>query len=110
MAHRTVLLVDVAVAIRGPAGQNLTGSSLLQLAAAEAFRQHRPFVLGDRPLNLEQKLIVRVVGNGAMQELDGAAGAAEFFEQQHLVGVLASQSIRAEHDDGRDHAIAHRIT
>jgi hypothetical protein len=59
----------------------LAGAGLLQLAAAEPLAQQRPFILGDRPLDLQQELVAGVVRDGAAEECHGAAGAAELLQQ-----------------------------
>jgi hypothetical protein len=43
---------------------------------------------------------VGVIGDGALDEGDLAAGLAEFFEEEDLVGVLAGQAVGAV--DGQD--------
>jgi hypothetical protein len=42
-------------------------------------------------LDLEQKLVVRVVGDRMVQEGDLAARAPQFFEQQRLVAYLRAR-------------------
>src|SRR4051794_35032952 len=81
----------------------------LELAAPEALGQDRALVLGDGALDLQQELVVRVVGDRALQERDLAAGAAELLQEQDLVGVLAGQAVGAEHGDDVDGGVADRV-
>jgi hypothetical protein len=87
----------------------LPGAGLLQLAAAEPLAQQRALVLGDRPLDLQQELVAGVVGDGAVEEPDGATGAAELLQEQDLVGVAPRQAIGGEHGEDLDFAVAHGI-
>ncbi|CAO3425122.1 hypothetical protein [Azospirillum doebereinerae] len=109
MAEHALLPTDVAVTVGCPTGKHLPRSGLLQFATTKAFRQHRPFIFGDGALDLEQELIVRVFGDGMVQEHHRASGAAEFLEKQNLVGILAGQPIRAEHGNDANHPIAHHV-
>ena len=86
---------DVAVAVGGLAGDPVAGPGLLELAAAEPLGEDGPLVLGDRPLDLEQELVVRVVGDRPLDELDVAGGLAELLQQEDLVGVAAGQPVGA---------------
>ena len=72
---------------------SLTG--FLELATPEPIRQDGPLILGDRSLDLQQQLVVRVVRNRMMKEDNLAASTPELLEKQDLVGILASQAIRA---------------
>jgi hypothetical protein len=90
---------DVAVAVGGIAGDPMAGAGPLELAAAEPLGEHRPLVLGDGPLDLEQELVVRIVGDRRVDELDVAAGPAELLQQEDLVGVTPRQPVGAEDRD-----------
>ena len=100
---------DVAVAVGGPPGQPAAGTRLLQLAAAKALAQHRPLVLGDGALDLQQELVVGVVRDRVVQEHHLAAGAAELLQEQHLVGILAGQAVRAEYGEDVDRGVADSV-
>jgi hypothetical protein len=97
MAQDTVLTADITVSIGRAAGDDLTGTRPLQLAATEAFSQDGALIFGDRALDLEQELIVGIVGNGMVQEHDGAPDPAELLQQENLIGILASQAVGAQH-------------
>src|SRR5918994_4021066 len=97
---------DVAVAVgRAPADEP-AGPRLLQLAAPEPLAQQGALVLGDRPLDLQEKLVAGIVGDGAVEEGYRAAGAAELLEDQCLIGILAREAVRAEHRDDVDLGVA----
>jgi len=53
-----------------------------------------PFVLRDGTANLQQELVVRVITHRSIQELNLTAPALHFIDQQHLMHVLARQTIR----------------
>src|SRR4051794_10144546 len=72
---------------------SLTG--FLEPATPEPIRQDGPLILGDRSLDLQQQLVVRVVRNRMMKEDNVAVSAPEFLEKQDLVSILAGQTIRA---------------
>jgi hypothetical protein len=84
-------------------------ASLLKLAAPEPFGQHGTLILGNGSLNLQQQLIIRVVGDGMVQEDHLASDAAELLQQQDLIGVFAGQTVRAEHRNYVDGGITDRI-
>ena len=100
---------QVAVAVGGVHADELAGAGLLQLAAAEPLAQQRALVLGDGALDLQQELVAGVVRDGAAEERDRAAGAAELLQEQDLVGVLAGQAVGGEHGDDLDLAVAHGV-
>jgi hypothetical protein len=81
VARDAVPLGDVAVAVgrRGADVVSLVG--LLQLAAPEPFGDHRPLVLGDRALYLQQELIVGLIRDGMMEEHHLAAMTLELLQQ-----------------------------
>jgi len=70
----------VAVAISGAAGDVMAVARLLQLAAAEPLAKHRALILGDGALDLQQELVVGVVGDRVLQEHHLGACATELLE------------------------------
>jgi hypothetical protein len=88
-----------SVAIRQFAGPEFAHSGPVESSAAGAFQNLCPFVLGDRALDLKQELIVRGVADGPFTEVDVHPRTVQLFEQQDLIGILASQAIRTEHHD-----------
>ena len=64
-------------------------------AAAAALHDLGALVLGDHPLNLEQKVVFSRAADRAVQEDDHSADAVELLDQQHLVSVAAGEPIRA---------------
>jgi hypothetical protein len=57
------------------------------------------FVLGHRPPDLEQELIVRILTHGSVQELNRTAALGEFLDEEYLMHIVASQAIRSRHQD-----------
>ena len=74
-------------------------AGLEELAAAEPLGEDGPLVLGDGPLDLQEELVLGIVGDGAVEEDDLAAGLAELLQEQDLVGVLAGEPVGAEDGD-----------
>jgi hypothetical protein len=101
---------DVTIAIGGAAGTPLAGPGLLELAAAEPLGEDGPLVLGDRPLDLEQELVVRVVRDRPPDELDSACGPAEFLKQEDLVGVTPGQPVGGIDRDDLELTLTRGIT
>src|SRR5512134_1729656 len=101
---------DVAVAVGRTSADEPAGPRLLQLAAAEALAQQRPLVFGHGPLDLQEKLVAGIVGDGVVEERHRAAGTAELLEDQDLIGVLAREAVRAEHRDDVDLGIADGVS
>src|SRR5215217_9610146 len=96
MAGHAVSFGDVAVAVGRPATDEVSLACLLELAAPEALPEQRPLVFGDRTLYLQQELVVWVIRDGVIDEHDLTARATQLFEQEHLVGILARQAVRAQ--------------
>ena len=96
---------DVTVAVGALAADPLPVPGLLQLAAAEPLGEDGPLVFGDGPLDLEQELVVRVVGDRPLDELDLAGGLAELLQQQDLVGIAPSESVGAVDADDFEFAL-----
>jgi hypothetical protein len=100
-------LVAVAVGCLGT--DDLPFPGPLQLATPKPLSQHGALVLGDGALDLQQQLVVRVVGDRVVQEHHRAAGTPKFLEQQHLVCVFAGQAVGGEHSDDLDSPIADSV-
>jgi hypothetical protein len=62
----------VAVGGAGP-GEHLAGLELALSAPPHPFGDQGPLVLGDRAADLEQELVVRVLGHRPVEELDATA-------------------------------------
>ncbi len=59
----------------------------------------RPLVLGHRPADLQQQLVMRVIAHRPVQELHPAAVPGQLLDQQHLVDVVPGQPVRRRHQD-----------
>jgi hypothetical protein len=74
---------------------------LAQPAAPHPLRDQRALVFCDRPADLQQELIVRVITHRPIQELDRTARMRELLEEDHLVYVVAREPVGR----GDQHAI-----
>lgn len=99
MAGTPVLLRDIPVAVGGDVGHILARARLVQLPAPEPFPEHRPLVLGDGSLDLQEQLVVRVVADGVLDEDDLAATPPQLVEDERLVGILTGQPVGGENGD-----------
>ena len=68
-------------------------------AAPHPLSDQRALVLGHRPADLQQQLIMRVIAHRPVQELHLAAMASQLLDQQHLVDVVPGQPVRRGHQD-----------
>lgn len=107
--RHTILPGHETVAIGRPRMHGMTLTSFLELATSEPFSEHGPLILGDRSLNLQQELIVGIIGNRMKEEGNLAPSPPEPFEQKHLIGIFSSQTVRAVHCDKVDLGIPNRI-
>ena len=71
----------------------------MQPAAAGPLGDQRPFILGDGPTDLEQKLVVWVLGHRPVEELDAAAVPLQLLEEENLVDVVAGQPVGVGDED-----------
>ncbi len=56
-------------------------------------------VLGHRTADLEHQLVVGVIAHRTIEELDAAPGSLQFFQDHHLMDVVAGESIRRSQED-----------
>jgi hypothetical protein len=101
---RAFRMPTVAIGHAAP-GQQLTTADLGLPAPAHPLGNQGPLVLGHRTPDLEHQLVVRIIAHRAIQKLDLAAGALQFFQDYHLMQVVASQPIRC----GNEHQIKRRL-
>jgi hypothetical protein len=82
-------------------------------ATPHAVGDQGAFILGDRPPDLKQELVVRVSTHRAIQKFDLAAALQQFTDQDHLVDIVSCQAIGCgdEHafKGGKDGAVAQAI-
>ena len=100
---------DITVSIRRASGDVVAVAGFLQLAAAEPLAEHRALIFGNRALDLQQELVVGVVRDRVLQKHHLGACATELLEQQHLVGILARQAVRGQHDQRAYGTVAHGV-
>jgi len=72
-------------------------TSLVQLPSPRTLEDLRALVLGDHALHLYQQLVLGAAARRTVEEDHRDAVPRELLEQEHLIGILASESIRAVH-------------
>ena len=85
----------VAVGDLPPA--HFTLSCPKELASTVAFRDLDAFVFGNRALDLGKQARLRIIGQGLVEKDHPDVEALELFENQNLIGVLAREAIRTQH-------------
>jgi hypothetical protein len=73
-------------------------------AAAHPVRNEGPFIFGHGPADLEQQLIMGVITHRPIQKLHLAPMLGEFFEEHHLMDIVARQSIWGGEEDPLERA------
>src|SRR6266581_4862755 len=108
---RTLLtLTDIAIAVRGAAQHaDFARASPVTLPAARALEDLGPFVLGDHPLKLHKQLILRAYARRRVQKMCLHALTGQLFDQEDLVGVLATQAIRGIDEHGLDLSFGRQV-
>ena len=66
-------------------------------------------MLGDGAPDLQQELVVGVVRDRVLQEHHLGACATALLKQQHLIGILARQAVRGQHDQRAHGTVAHGV-
>jgi hypothetical protein len=85
-----------SVPVRQVPGRELTHAGPVESPASSAFDDLRSFVLGDDPLDLKEELVVWGIAYGPLAEVDIHTCTLQLLQEQSLVGVLASESVRTE--------------
>jgi hypothetical protein len=107
----TVVLADIAVAVRRPTQhvhQSLAGG--VQLAAAASLLDLGALVFRHHTLNLQQQVILGRYPDWAVEEDDLHPGAVQFIHQQDLIGIATGQAIRRVHINPIEAARRSQIT
>jgi hypothetical protein len=60
-------------------------------------------------LDLQKQLVVGVITNRSLYEIDSAAGLAELFQEQDLIGITPRQAVRTVNRDDIDLPFAGRV-
>jgi hypothetical protein len=87
LAVPAVLARRVVIAVRDGRGGQLAPTRLVQPTPATALQDLGPFVFGDRPLDLQQQLVVRRVVDRPLAEVDLDSRLLQLLQQQHLIGI-----------------------
>src|SRR5579883_752462 len=106
---RTGRINPIAIGSTRP-GKQSASQVLLPSSPSHALGNQAPFIFGNGSANVEQKLIVRIVAHGPIHELHLAAASFKFFNQQHLVDIVASESVRSSDDDAIKSCSSHLLS
>ena len=88
------------VSVRRPGPrQHLPALQLVEPAAPRALGDERALVLGHRPADLQEQLVLGIVGERTVGELDLAAVTLQLLQEQHLMDVVPRQPIRVGDED-----------
>lgn len=100
---RFITLAEIAIAVRGAAQDaDFARSRPVTLPAPRALKNLCAFILSDHALKLDQKLILGRCALRGLQKPRFHAVTGELFDQQDLIGVLATQAIGRVHEHGLD--------
>jgi hypothetical protein len=67
--------------------------------SAHAFGHQGAFIFGHGPPDLQQEMGLRVLSQRLIEELDVAPRLCEFFQQHHLMDIMARQTVRIRDHD-----------
>ena len=95
---RALGIHDRAVGGHTP-GQQLPTAQFGLAATPHPVGDQGAFILGHRPPDLEEQLIVRVLTHRPLQELDLTASLREFVHEEHLTHIVAGQPIGGREQD-----------
>ena len=103
-------LAHVAIAIRGAAEYaDLALLGAMAFAAARTLQDLGALVFGDHALELQQQLVLGRLRLRRFDEDRLHTVAQPFLGKQHLIGVLAAEPIRRQHQDCLDLALGHEV-
>jgi hypothetical protein len=66
---------------------------LLETTSPHPFRNQTSLVLGYGPSDLQEQLIVWILAHGMIDKLNQASASFQFFYQEHLMHIVACQSV-----------------
>ena len=104
MGRNPVTAWNPPVAVGDLPPTHLALSRTKELAAAVSFRDLDALVFGDRALDLREQARLRIIGQGLVEKDHLDVEALELFENQDLIGVLAREAIRTQHQRGLEGA------
>jgi hypothetical protein len=91
-------------------GKQPTRLILLSSPSSHALGDQTAFILSHPSTDLEQELIMRILAHRSIHKLQLASCLLKFFHQQHLMHVIASQTVRGSNDHSIKGAAADLIT
>lgn len=87
-------LVDVTVAVRGPAdGADPAGVGRMELPATDPFEDLGTLVLGHHPLHLQQQMVFGGLADLVIEEGQFHTAPPQLVHQEHLVNIRARHAI-----------------
>ena len=96
-----VMLWQIAIAITAVSpGNELAAPCFFQSATTRAFDNLGAFVLGDHPLHLRQQDALGRITEWVLEKDQPRVELAELLDEEPLMAILASQSVRRKNHDG----------
>src|SRR5712692_1522412 len=89
---RAVRIEPIAIGWTTPRKQR-SGAKLLLPTSTHPISNQGPLILGDGPSDLQEQLIMRILAHRTIDKLDPTARSLQFFQQEHLMHILACQPI-----------------
>ena len=81
----------------------------LEPPSAHPLGDQAPFILGHRPANLEEQLIVGILAHGPIHELNLASPLFELLHEQHLMDIVPSEPVWSGHNHSVKDCAAHLL-
>src|SRR5262249_22218658 len=108
--RRVIGLANVPVAVRGATQHaDFARSGPMTLAASRPLEDLGPFVLGDHALELNEELVLRRRALRRVQKTGFDAVTGELLDQQNLIGIFATQPIRAVDENGLNLSVGRQV-
>lgn len=106
---RSIGMGAISVWCPGP-GQQHPGAQFGQAASPHALGDKSALVFGHCAANLQQQLVVRIPVHRSVKEFNLTAMLFEFFEQHHLMDIIACQTIGCDQYQSVNAALPHGIS
>jgi len=100
---------DIPIAVRRLPAEDPSLTSAVELSAPKPLGDLGSLVFGNHPLDLDEKLALRVGRDTLIQKNDLTVSSPELIEQDRLMSETASQPVRRVDIDAADHSISGEV-